>query len=96
MKDVLWFDRAVFSLQDITDYLTERNPAAAMRVVERILAVADRLAESPFTGRPGRVPETRELVLVNLPYIIAYEIRETAVVILDVIHTARQWPESFP
>jgi plasmid stabilization system protein ParE len=47
------------------------------------------------TGRPGRVGGTYEKPVTRLPYIIAYAIdlvagRET-VVILRVIHGARDW-----
>nr|WP_312884402.1 type II toxin-antitoxin system RelE/ParE family toxin [Rhizobium laguerreae] len=48
------------------------------------------------TGRPGRITGTYEKSLTRLPYIISYELRSIAgresVVILRVIHTARDWP----
>jgi len=51
-----------------------------------------RLAEYPAMGRSGRVPGTRELVVVGTPYIIPYRVRGDRVEILRVFHAARKWP----
>jgi toxin ParE1/3/4 len=40
-------------------------------------------------GRPGRHPETRELSIADLPYLIVYEVDPDAVTILAVFHTSR-------
>jgi len=50
------------------------------------------------TGRPGRVPDTYEKTVTRLPYILAYAFGTLPdggerVVILHVIHTARDWPQ---
>jgi toxin ParE1/3/4 len=54
-----------------------------------------RLSEFPSIGRPGRVHGTRELVVDDTPFIVAYRIREGTVEILVVLHSARKWPEDF-
>jgi plasmid stabilization system protein ParE len=41
----------------------------------------------------GRIPGTRELVVPGLPYIVLYEVADTAVQILHIYHGARNWPE---
>lgn len=46
-------------------------------------------------GRPGRVPDTRELVIAGTPYVMAYRIEGAQVHIVAVIHGARRWPEHF-
>lgn len=46
-------------------------------------------------GRPGRISGTRELVVTKFPYILPYRVRNNAVEILRVFHTARKWPEIF-
>jgi plasmid stabilization system protein ParE len=47
----------------------------------------------PESGRPGRIEETRELVILRTPYIAAYRITGDTVRILRVLHGAQQWPE---
>jgi plasmid stabilization system protein ParE len=43
-------------------------------------------------GQPGRVIGTRELIVPGIPYVVAYRVRENAVQVLAVIHSAQQWP----
>ena len=46
-------------------------------------------------GRPGRVAETRELVVPGSNYLVPYRVHEGRVEILAIVHAARDWPESF-
>lgn len=89
-----WSQRAIKDVTSIWRYILERNPAAAQRVKDRIVAALDRLASRPFIGRPGRIPNTREFVFTDIPYIGIYEINEPAglVTIMRVVHTARFYP----
>ena len=77
----------------IFDYIESDNPAAAVRVDDRIRQQIQRLASSPELGRPGRVEGTRELILGHTPYIAAYRIENQTVIVLRVLHGAQQWPE---
>jgi addiction module RelE/StbE family toxin len=90
-----WTRPALRDLEAIGDYIARENPAAAARIVTAILDLADRLAEFPDMGRPGRVPGTRELVVADTAFIAPYRVREAAVEILAVFHASRRWPESF-
>lgn len=49
----------------------------------------------PGLGRAGRVPETRELVIPDTPYLVPYTVRADVVEIHAVLHGARKWPEHF-
>ena len=69
------------------------NPTAAIDTVLKIITAAETLAGFPDTGRPGRIPDTRELVISGLPYIVPYSISNSIIVILRVYHTSRKWPE---
>ena len=95
MTRVRWTSPALADLDAIQDYLAERNPAAASRLVNDILDRTDALlAANPELGRRGRVAGTRELVLPGTSYVVAYRLTE-AIEILAVMHGAREWPESF-
>lgn len=80
-------------LKSVEAYIRQENPPAAVRTVLRILEAVEGLLEFPNIGRPGRVPGIRELVIGGTPYIAAYRVRENAIWILRVIHTARRWPD---
>ncbi len=91
---LVWTDPALAHLAAIRTYIAEQNPAAGARVVARIHDVTrNMLSASPYAGRPGRVENTRELVITKTPYIVAYRIAADHITILAVIHGSRQWPE---
>lgn len=92
---VVWTRRAGENLDREKAYIAERNPAAARRTAIRILTAIDRLARHPNLGRPGRVPDTRELVVPGTPYLVPYRVRGDAVQILRIFHGARKWPDGF-
>jgi len=91
-----WTELAANDLETIEAYITKDNsPAVAMDVVISILNSTEQvLAFHPEAGRPGRVKNTRGLVIVGQPYIVIYrENRERlSVEILRVLHEAQQWP----
>jgi toxin ParE1/3/4 len=68
---------------------------AARRMAERIEEAVAGLSSHPEMGRPGRVPETRELIVPGTPYIVPYRLKEDVVEILTVLHAARRWPDQF-
>jgi toxin ParE1/3/4 len=94
---ILWHARAEADLTAAFDNLIERDPAAALRAFEAIRARVEMLAVHPALGRPGRVPDTRELVVGRTPYIVAYTVdaRREAVIILRVLHGVQRWPDAF-
>lgn len=89
MKHLVFAEPAARDLEQIVDYIALDNPVAAEGVYRGIVAAAERLPEFPALGRPGRHPETRELSVSGLPYLIVYEVSTEAVTILAIFHTAR-------
>lgn len=83
--------RALRDIDNIHEYIAERNPRAAREVVARIRSAADRLGTWPRAGHIGRARGTYEWVVVGLPYIIVYEIDEEAdeLAIIAVFHGAQ-------
>ena len=74
-------------------YITLENPSAENRVAKRILKTINLLIEQPIMGRPGRVHNTRELVIPDTPFIIPYRVKNKNIEILRVFHSAMEWPE---
>ena len=83
-------------LEDIRERIASENPAAARRMIERIRAAVRRLASSPALGRPGRVADTRELVIPRTPYIVPYRVKGDFVQIITILHSAQRWPDRLP
>ncbi len=95
MSDVVWLNEALEDLKSIGDYISQENANAAYNVLIRIKATADNLSHHPEIGRPGRVLGTREKVMSDLPYTLAYQITDRDIRILAVMHTSRKWPDNF-
>jgi len=92
---VRWTEPAAHALESIQDYIAIDNPRAAFAVTLRIRSAVSQLEVYPKIGRVGRVRGTYELVIHDIPYIVAYRIKKNEVQILSVYHTSRKWPESF-
>jgi toxin ParE1/3/4 len=90
---VVWTRPARRHLDEIAAFIREDDPAAAAKVVSRVLDRADTLSNHPHLGRPGRIEGTRELFIPSTPYLVAYRVREGEVEILAVFHGARRWPD---
>ncbi|MEP0314380.1 MULTISPECIES: type II toxin-antitoxin system RelE/ParE family toxin [Alphaproteobacteria] len=86
-------DQAKLHLATIFDFICSEDRQAATIVISRIRASAQALCQFPYLGHIGHVPGTLELVVVRLPYVIAYRIDigdEDQIVILGVFHFARK------
>jgi toxin ParE1/3/4 len=90
--NLIWRQQAILDLEQAIDYIAPHNPAAALELYQTIKHKVGLLPEQPGVGRPGRVDGTRELVIY--PYIVAYTVHVElgAVIILRILHGARQWP----
>lgn len=91
---VRWTTTAQRDVESLTEYLVQRSPRGAARVVRAIYMRADRLGVEPYLGRVGAAPGTRERVVVGTQYIIVYIVEANEVVIFRVIHGAQSWPPS--
>ena len=60
---LLWSAFAMSDRDAIFTTIESRNPRAAVAIDEQIATAARRLVQCPHSGRPGRVPGTRELVI---------------------------------
>lgn len=91
-----WHRQALEDLRGIRDYIARDSQEAANRVIATIRHEVETLPRHPGIGRPGRLPETRELIITHYPYIVAYRECGGHVEVLLVVHTSRRWPEQLP
>ena len=92
---VRWTEQAFTRLAGIEDYVAADSPAAAQRLVARLVRRGSILARTPGLGR--RVPELpgsdlRELIEGN--YRIVYRVRPPRVEILTVFEGHRPFPHA--
>lgn len=99
---IRWTQPANDDFLGIVSWIAANNRAAAAKVGRLILAAVEKLDDFPFRGKPGRSPDTRELVVLGLPYLVVYSVEPAAppvpasqtVVILRVLHGAMLWPSA--
>ncbi|MCZ7894032.1 type II toxin-antitoxin system RelE/ParE family toxin [Agrobacterium salinitolerans] len=92
-RRIRWTVRALRRLDEIGRHIETDNPAAAARVISRIVSAADMLVDQPAMGRVGRIKGTREAVLSDISYIVAYRVGRD-IEILTVIQTSQRWPSA--
>jgi plasmid stabilization system protein ParE len=87
-----WAELAELQFLELLSHIHTENPGAAWRLHQRTIQWASRLGQFPHSGRPGRLPGSRELFVVGTPFLLIYSVREAFVSIDFVIHTSQQWP----
>jgi plasmid stabilization system protein ParE len=83
---------ALRDLEQLHAYILEHDPVAADRMVAAVFDSVETLRQFPARGRPGRLPGTRELVVVGTPFLVPYRLEGERLEIVSVLHGARHWP----
>jgi toxin ParE1/3/4 len=87
-----WTRQAMHDLQKAGEYIASDNPGAARAMAKRVQEAVEYLIDHPNIGRPGRLHNTRELVVSGSPFIVIYWVRGAAVQVLRLLHHSRKWP----
>lgn len=85
-----WAPAARVQLRQIVDYLSDRNPVAALELNRAIEASVLALSRRPNLYRPGRVVGTREMV-VHPNYLVVYRVTDN-IRVLSVLHARQRYP----
>nr|WP_269446183.1 type II toxin-antitoxin system RelE/ParE family toxin [Gloeobacter violaceus] len=73
------------ALADLQEYKAQaQTSGTGGEMLRRVEGVVLRLADFPNSGRPGRRPGIRELVVPRTPYIVEYRVEADAVVVVSV------------
>ena len=91
MPHVIWRPKALEDADRIIDYISDRNPGAAVRLADLFEHAAERLADHPYMHRAGRIPDTREAIITP-NYMLVYRVGPDVIEILAVLHTRQQYP----
>ncbi len=92
---IKWQNSAISDLQQLQEYISQDNPPAAEQVANRIIEAVELLKSQPSMGRPGRIANTRELIINGTPYLLPYRVRNGILEILRIVHGAMKWPDKF-
>lgn len=90
---IRWTKGATDNLENIEVYVGKDNPRAAIKMVIKVIQSVNQLSRHPAMGKPGRIEETRELVIPDTPFIVPYRIKNETVQILRVFHHSQKWPK---
>jgi toxin ParE1/3/4 len=58
---VRWLRKALRNLESVHEYIRQDNPEAAQKVVDKIRAGVNQLAEFPLMGRSGHLERKNSL-----------------------------------
>ena len=89
---IRWSPEAADDFESAIQRILQDNPTNAKRVAQIIFDRITALTTFPNRGRAGRIEGTRELVIVPLPFIAVYRVKDEFVEIVRVIHGAQEWP----
>ena len=79
---IRWLRLALADIDEIAEFISKENQAAAEKVVQLIYDRDHLLVQHPDIGRPGRVPGTRELYIDGTPFIVPYRIQKDEIQVL--------------
>jgi plasmid stabilization system protein ParE len=83
-----WASSALENLRDVHSDTAAISPVAAEAILDKLLDEIDRLSSFPLMGREGRVEDTRELSLLDMPLVVSYRISDEAIQILAILQGA--------
>jgi toxin ParE1/3/4 len=89
---ILYTGIAVADLHELASYAREYLEEGAVRVLAETLreAIEGLIQQFPDVGRPGRVPDTRELVLTRINVVVTYQVKGKMIAILTVLRGERE------
>ena len=91
---LVWSEPALADIESIRDYIRRDSEFYAGRFINRIIEVVETLVELPARGRlvpEADDPNTRELLFQN--YRIMYRVESKRIIILAIVHAARDWTQ---
>ncbi len=86
---ITWAPEARRQIREIWHYIVLDDPAAADRMVTRLVVAVEKLLRFPQLGRPGR-EGSRELVVGGTHFVVVYRVEGEEIRIGSVVHGAQR------
>jgi len=90
---IIWADEARELFLEYLFFISEKDEGAAERLFEQVERSLEPVAFFPNSGRPGRVPGTREIVS-HPNYLTIYEVHNDFIKVVDFTHARKLYPPS--
>ena len=92
--ELVWFAKARRERGSQLAYIASHNVLAAIDAGLRLREAVERLTSFPHSGRPGRTPETRELIVPHTSFIVVYAVDAQAdeIHVLRILHARQKNP----
>ena len=92
MAEVIWAEPALYSLQEVTDYISLDNPDAARVLVGKVFQAIDLLERNPELGNvPSELKNTPYRRLVISQLYLYYRVDDKKIRIVFVDRTERKF-----
>ena len=89
-----WLPKAIANRDSQIERIATDNPIAAIsqgdEIEKQVMAL---VGAPPISGRPGRKPGTRELVISKTPFIAVFRIKGRIIEIIRLLHSSLNWPK---
>jgi len=89
---IRWTPAAAEDQESINAYLKDHHPQYRQATIGKLYDSILSLKQFPEQGLAGREAGTRELLFSPLPYIAVYRVKEDAIEVLRIYHSAQQRP----
>jgi plasmid stabilization system protein ParE len=91
---IVWTEEALDDLAEIVaHYEAEASATTAEMIAGRIVSQVEALPPFPERIRSSdRIRGARELVISGLPFVAFIKLESDAIVVLNIVHTARRFP----
>jgi toxin ParE1/3/4 len=86
---LVWSPRARGDLQEIRQYLNQRSPKGAQRILARIIRRVSDQRDMPLAAPIERDGPERCLVISRTPYLVLYTVEGDVMTIVAVYHAMR-------
>ncbi len=89
-----WLPKAIQNRDKQIAFIGKDNPAAAIKQGDLIQSHVNSLVHPflPASGRDGRVPGTRELVITDTKFICVFRVKKQTVEVMRILHSSQQYP----
>jgi len=92
MAEVIWTEPALWSLDEIGDYIAIDNPEAATKVIRKVFEKVDLLEGTPLMGNiPNELKSTPYRRLSIKPVYVFYRVEGDRVIIIHVERAERDF-----